>query len=211
MAGNGQYDLLVANYPSGIDRTERSIVLKGLLVPIVATAGALDSGVFIQITAAQLTTNVLTLTGNNVLTAGGGQVINVSGFTGTLFFLNGQYTVTSATATTIVVPLTHANLALTPAAGLATVAPTYQTGGLPIGGFIDFLGRPKVIAGIGPLATIKWFEAVTIAGSANNFKVNLTGTTPVLLQFAGITQATDASAVPFDTVEFRAEWTNGAF
>jgi hypothetical protein len=212
MAGNGQYSLLVANYPSGIDRTQRSIVVKGTLAPIVATASTTDIGVWINITAFSITSNVVTFTANNVLTGGGGQVINVYGAPTAFAYLNGQYTVTSATSTTIVAPLTHANVASTPVTALATVAPTYQTGGLPISlKFINLFGQQRVIGGIGPLATIKWFEAQTINGSANNFKVNLTGTTPLLLQFAGTTEASDATAVPYDTVAFRAEFTNGAF
>ena len=206
MAGNGQYNLQVASYPSGIDKTLRSVVVKGTLVPVVATTGVLD-----QITAFSITSNVATFTVNNAFTAGGGDVINVTGFTGTLFYLNGQYTTNSATATTVLVPLTHANVTATTASGLATIAPTYQTGGLPISYFINFEGKIQGVGGIGPLATLKWFEAVTINGSAYNYKVNLTGTKPLLLQFSGITQSTDAAAVPFDTVEFRAEYSFGAF
>jgi hypothetical protein len=207
MAGNGQFNLQIAGYPSGIDKTLRSIVLKGTVVPQIATTGVLN-----QITAFSITSNAATFTVNNSFTTGGGQTINVTGFTGTLFYLNGQYTSTSATSTTLVVPLTHSNVATTAAYGIATVAPTYQTGGLPISlAFINFEGKTQTVGDLGPLSTIKWFDAESIAGSAYNYKVNLTGTTPLLLVYNGVTQATDASTLPFDTVGFRAEFTFGAF
>lgn len=207
MAGNGTFLLQPGTYQSAVDKSLRSLVLKGSIVPALATGAKLN-----QITNVALTSNVATLTANNSLTTGGGDVINVTGFTGTLAFINGQYTTSSATSTTIVIPLTHANLASQVAYGLATVAPTYQTGGLPISlSFIKPNGISTVVAGIGPLATIKWIEVQTISGSALNYKVNLTGTSPLLLVYSGITQATDASAVPFDMAQFRAEFTFGAF
>lgn len=208
MAGNGNFLLQPAVYPSGIDKTLRTAVIKGNAITALATSPKLYT-----ITSFSITSNVATFTVNNAFTTGGGDVINITGFTGTLFYLNGQYTTNSATATTVLVPLTHANVAATAVVGgITTIAPTYQTGGIPISlNFIDYLGRQKVVGNIGPLATIKWFQAITIAGSAYNYKVNLTGTTPLLLVYSGITQATDASAVPFDTIGFRAEFTFGAF
>lgn len=62
------------------------------------------------ITNLALTSNVVTITANNNLVAGGGQQILLNGLT-TSTFLNGQVvTTTSATATQVVFPFTHANV-----------------------------------------------------------------------------------------------------
>lgn len=206
MAGNGAVYLQVANYPSGIDRSLRSIVLKGNVVPYVS------GGAIVEVLSFSITSNVLTInTATNSFTGGGGQTVNLSGFPFAFNYLNGQYTTTSATSTTVVMAKTHADVAPTSAVGIVTVAPTYTTGGLPINGFINFEGKVIPIAGIGPLAVMRWLDAQTLSGSANNYKVDFTVSPPKLLQFSGITQATDAATVPFDTVGFRAEYTNGAF
>jgi hypothetical protein len=206
MAGNATLLLQVGQYPSGIDRTERSIVLKGNVVPVVT------SGTIYTITAFSLTSNVLTLTANNALTTGGGQVINVSGFPVAYAYLNGTYTTTSATSTTIVVPLTHANVALTTLVGIATLTPTYTTGGVPLSfAFINYKGVATSVAGIGPLATPKWIDIKTVTGSLVRYVTNETVSPILVAVYSGITQATDAAAIPFDTAHFRAEFTNGAF
>ena len=208
MAGNAQANLSVNPYLlRGIDTTTRSTVVEGTLLPIVS--GGVKT-VF-AITAYAVATNVLTLTAANNLTAGGGQIIIVSGFTGGNAFVNGTYTTTSATSTTIVAALTHADASAT-AAGVATLQPTYTTGGININyAFVDLSGNPSPIGTIGPNVTAKWIEFQTVAGSAYNYKVDQSAVPNKLLIFNGITQATDAAAIPSDTVAFRAEFVKNQF
>jgi hypothetical protein len=146
----------------------------------------------------------------NSLTTGGGDVITVQGFPPAQAFLNGTYTTSSATATTIVVPLTHANSAGAQQ-GIAVIQPTYTTGGVPIAWFYDLQGLPNPVGTIGPLSVPTWLEIETQAGSALNYKVNLTTTPPALLIFSGITQLADQAAVTADTAVFRGEWVKNAF
>lgn len=208
MAGNGQANLVVSTHSlAGIDTTTRSLVVEGQVSAVVASGTTVFA-----ITAYQVATNVLTLTAVNTLTGGGGQIIVVSGFTAGNAFVNGTYTTSSATGTTIVVPLTHADAGPTTAAGVATLQATYTTGGIPISyAFVNSSGTSNPVAGIGPLAVPKWITFQTIAGSAYNYKVDLSATPNKLLIFSGITQATDAAAIPTDTVAFRAEFVKNSF
>lgn len=200
--------LLIPNaYPNGYDQTQRSIYLEGQALPY-DSANAL-----LKITNVSLTSNAVTFTAVNALTAGGGQAILVAGFQGSLAFLNGGYTTTSATGTTIVVPLTHANLASTPCNALATLSPNYATGGLAIGALTSTTGAANPVAGIGPNAakSPKNITFATLNGSAQNYKMNMQPTVPLMLDFTGITQATNAAAVPADSIGFKGEWVKGAF
>lgn len=208
MAGNGQANLVVSPYSlAGVDPTTRSLVVEGTVSPVVATGTTVFA-----ITAYQIATNVLTLTAANSLTAGGGQIVIVSGFTGGNAFVNGTYTTSSATSTTIVVPLTHADAGPVTAAGVATLQATYTTGGIPINyGFVTSSGTPSPVGGIGPLSVPKWITFQTIAGSVYNYKVDQSATPNKFLIFSGITQATDAAAIPSDTVAFRAEFIKNQF
>ena len=91
----------------------------------------------------------------NALTGGGGQAVVVQGFTGAYAYLNGLYTTTAATSTTFTAALTAPNVGQTNNLyATATVQPTYVTGGGVIvrNGFVDQLGLPRPVAGIGPLA-----------------------------------------------------------
>lgn len=179
----------------------------GLTITTTLTAGAAP----ILITGWSITSNVLTLTAKNSLTTGGGQVIQVFGFTGSLYYLNGTYTTTSATATTIVVPLTAKNASGTNYA-LAVIQPNYTTGGLPINySFIGINGTPNPIGGIGPLATPNPIQFTTLAGSAFNYGVNLTGIPNLMKIVSGITEVSNGAAVTYDTIRFRAEFTKSAF
>ena len=191
MDGNAKANLVVSPYSlTGVDTTNRSTVVKGTLRAVVAAGGTI-----FKITAYQVATNVLTLTAVNTLTAGGGQIIVVSGFTGGNAFVNGTYTTTSATGTTIVVPLTHADAGPTTAAGTATLQATYTTGGIAINfAFVNSAGNPAPVGTIGPLTLPKWIDFHTIAGSAYNYKVDQSATPYKLLIFSGITETADAAA-----------------
>lgn len=179
----------------------------GLTLTTTITAGAAP----ILITKWSITSNVLTFTAINSLTTGGGQSITVVGFTGAYFYLNGTYTTTSATATTIVVPKTAANSSGTNYA-LAVIQPNYTTGGLPISyQFIGLLGTPYPIAGIGPLATPSPIQFTTIAGSAFNYGVNQTASPQTMKIVSGITEVSNGAAVTADTVRFRAEFVQDGF
>jgi hypothetical protein len=179
----------------------------GLTITTTLTAGAAP----ISITSWAIASNVLTFQAKNSLTTGGGQAITVTGFTGALSYLNGTYTTSSATATTIVVPKTGANASGTNQA-LAVLQGEYTTGGIPIApGFIDLMGLPNPIGGIGPLASPDWFEAITIAASAFNYKINQTLSPNLLQILSGVTEVSNAAAITADTVKFRCEFTKNAF
>jgi hypothetical protein len=164
----------------------------------------------VQITGWSITSNVLTLTGNNFLTTGGGQSFTIQNAPAPVSFLNGNYTTSSATSTTVVVPLTHAN-----GSGnqqmIGAVQPTYTTGGVPLSWFLDLVGNPNPIGTIGPLSVPTWLEVQTQSGSALNYKVNLTTTPPTLLVFNGVTQLSDQASITVDTAVFRAEFIKNSF
>jgi hypothetical protein len=179
----------------------------GLTITTTVTAGAAP----ILITGWKIVSNVLTFTAANSLTTGGGQAITVTGFTGAMFYLNGTYTTSSATATTIVVPLTAPNASGTQYA-LAVLQPNYTTGGLPISyNFIGVNGTSRPIAGIGPLSTPNPIQFTTMAGSAFNYGVNVTGTPNLMKISSGVTEVSNGAAVTADTIRFRAEFANQGF
>lgn len=204
MAGTGQATLQISPYPEGIDNTQRSQIIKGTVLVTKTTP------TLIQVTSFSITSNVATLTANNALTTGGGDVITVANFTGTLTYLNGTFTTNSATGATILIPLTHANVAATSVQGLAFLQPTYTTGGIPLlYTFTNPLNGNVQIPDLGSGAVPSWIEFQSLAGSALNYKVNTIGTTPLLLIFTGITQISDATAITADTIGFRAEFPRG--
>src|SRR5215469_2036348 len=178
---------IVSRYPDGIDVTVRKTVLTGQLLPY-NSANAL-----ISITAFSITSNAVTFTAVNALTTGGGDAILVAGFEGALAYLNGGYTTSSATGTTIVVPLTHANVATTSALGLATLSPNYATGGLALGAFYNNAGQLIPVATIGPKNYPTWLVAVSLLG-ARQYPVNLQPQPALILDYtlAGV-QATNAA------------------
>lgn len=202
---------IVANGYGGVATT-------GAVATAVAPSGGtgltvtttVNAGKIIQLTSWAIVSNVLTFQGVNSLTTGGGQSITVQGFPAAQSFLNGTYTTSSATSSTVVVPLTHANASGTQQ-GIAVVQPTYTTGGVPLSWFLDLMGLPNPIGTIGPLSQPTWIEAQTTAGSALNYKFNLTTTPPTLLIFNGVTQLSDQASVTADTVIYRAEFVKNAF
>jgi hypothetical protein len=190
---------------AGIDTSTRSTIVEGLIVP--SAVGAVP----IQITAWSITANVLTLTANNSLTVGGGQSISVSGFQGTAIFLDGTYTTTSATATTIVVPLVHAN-ASGVGGGFAVLSATYVTGGLPISyAFVNQHGLSSPIGTIGPRLLPKWIEVQSISGTAAYYKVNSVLTPNTLVIYAGVTETTSGAVPVTDVAQFRAEFLKNGY
>jgi hypothetical protein len=204
MAGNGQATLQIAQFPDGIDNAQRSLIVKGTALVTKTTP------TLIQITSFSITSNVATLTAVNALTTGGGDVITVANFTGALSYLNGVYTTNSATATTILVPLTHANVAATAVQGLAFLQPTYTTGGIPlVYTFTNPTNGNVQIPNLGNSPIPSWIEFQTLAGSALNYKLNSVGASSLLLIYTGITQTSDAAAIPADTIGFRAEFPRG--
>lgn len=192
---------------AGIDTTTRSTVVEGGVI-LAATVTP-----FIQITSWSITANVLTLTANNTLTAGGGQSIIVSGFVAPISYLNGTYITTSATATTIVVPLVHAN-ASGPDDGLAVIAATYVVGGLPISyAFINQQGGSSPVGTIGPRSLPKWIEVQSAVGGGTgalapqpSYLVNTTVTPNLIRIYSGGAELAAAAAMPSDVVVFRAEF-----
>lgn len=206
MAGNGQATLQVYTYPNGGDNTQRREILEGTLL-ISKTTPTL-----IQITSFSITSNVATfvVVNGSSLTGGGGDVVTVANFTGAFTYLNGTFTTNSATATTVLIPLTHANVASTAVQGLVFLQPTYTTGGIPlVYTFSSPASGAVQVPNVGNGGIPSWITLQTLAGSALNYKVNTIGATPLLLIFTGITQITDATAITADTVGFRAEFPRG--
>lgn len=170
-----------------------------------------NTGQIAAITGWAIVSDVLTFQAKNNLTTGGGQAITVQGFTGAQAYLNGLYTTSSATASTIVVPKTAANASGTQAA-TAVVQPSYTTGGIPIQpGFLDLAGLPNPVGTIGPLSLPTWIEVKSVAGSVNTYQVNTTVTPNLLKISATGTELSAAEAIPADTVQFRGEWVKNAF
>lgn len=202
MAGNAVASLQIDHYPNGSDNSQRREILTGtLLIQKSSTA-------IIQITGWSITSNVVTFTAVNALTAGGGDVVTVQNFTGAYTFLNATFTVTAATATTFTASLTHANGSGSQS-GVGVIQGSYQTAGIPLNyTFTNMNGALAVpVLGGNPVPT--WIEVKTKAGSAFNYKVNQTVTPNLLLIFNGVTQVSDAAAITADTVGFRAEFPRG--
>jgi hypothetical protein len=204
--------LLIPNgYPYGVDETLRSMIIEGQVLPYNSTNPILN------ITSVSLSANVVTFTCANALTAGGGQTVFVAGFptngpNSSLAFLNGSYTTTAATTTTFTAALTHANLAATQCLALATLAPNYATGGLPLAWFTDVrTGKAQPIAGIGPLALPTSVSIFSLSGSLQSYVAKYTGAGVNIVDQKGGTEATNAAAVPADSIGFYMEWQKGAF
>ena len=198
MAQTGVVTLQLFDFPKGSDKIQHTLILEGQLV--IGTSSTAN----IAITAWSITSNVLTLTAANSLTTGGGDSITVSGFT-TSTFLNGIYTTSSATSTTIVVPLTHANGSGTEA-GIAVLTPQYITGGLPITYAFTNSQGATVVPPLGSGAVPKWIQAVSKSGGAFNYKFDQTVTPNTLRIYSGITEVTTATNITPDTIVYRAEF-----
>jgi hypothetical protein len=152
----------------------------------------------------------------NALTGGGGQTVIVQGFTGAQSYLNGSYTTSTATATTVTAAITAPNVPQTSAYGTMTVQPTYVTGGIPISyNFVDQLGLPRPIAGIGPLANPNRLVLYTKSGSVFTYSTDIihTNITPLVRAFSWASTAGEvaAGALGADVIGFLAEFTFGAF
>jgi hypothetical protein len=204
MAGNGGAYLVIAPYPVGQNTDQRDQVLEGYVMPYNASApDPVD-----LITGFSITSDVVTFDVANSFTTGGGDSIYVTGFKGALSYLNGIYTTNSATSSTVLAPITHANVAQTVANGLVTLTPQYTTGGLPINGFLNTQGQPVVPALIGPLNTPHWMQVVSGDGGSLTYGVNLQ-TTPPSIIISGQTAGSALTAA--DLALFRAEYTKNAF
>lgn len=187
----------------------------GISATITTTVNA-GSGGLLTITGFSIASNVVTFNVVNSLTGGGGQSVVVQGFTGPYAYLNGLFTTSTATASTVTAALTAPNVASTTVYGTMTVQPSYVAGGIPISwNFVDQLGLPRVIAGIGPLSQPNWIELQTRSASSLAYETNIISfnTTPLVRMFNAAATAGEvaAGALPVDNIAFLAEFTNGAF
>lgn len=192
------------------------------IAPSVGTAGTITttinagSGGLLIITSFSITSSVVTFNAINALTGGGGQAIVVQGFTGVNAYLNGLYTTSTATASTITAAITAPNVGTTPVLATATVQPTYVTGGVIIrNGFVDQMGLPRPIAGIGPTASPTRLMLVTknnsvLAYSTNTTQTNI-GLQTRIFSWASTAGEVAAGALTADVVGFLAEFPAGAF
>ena len=182
----------------------------GLTVTTTIVTAA-TSGI-VAITGWSITSNACTFTTlPNSLTTGGGQSFTVQGFTGANFFLNGNYTTTSATSTTVVVPLTAANGSGVQSA-IGVVQPGYITGGITLqANFIDQTGNPRPVGTLGPLSKTVWIDIKTIAASAYTYLVNTTGTVNLVKILNAGTELSSGTVIPADTVQVRAEFVKNSF
>lgn len=195
-----------SQYPTGLSVDNRKTIIEGQLLPYNS------SNALLTISAFSITSNVVTFTTSaNTLTALGGDVVFVAGFEAPFQYLNGAYTTTSATSTTFVAALTHANVATTTLQGLATLAPNYATGGLALGGFYGLNGKVIQIGTLGPNAVPKWLTVTSLLGT-RQYPVNMSGATPLILSYtlAGV-QATNAAAIPTDSIGFKADFIKNAY
>jgi hypothetical protein len=183
----------------------RKTIVEGQLLPRDS------ANAILLITSFSITSNVVTFKCVNSLTGGGGDAVLVAGFEGSLAYLNGGYTTAAATASQFTASLTHANVASTNAKALATLSPNYATGGLALGNFTGLNGMTIPMATIGPKSNPTWFAAVSVLG-ARQYPVNISVQPLKILNYslAG-TQATNAAAVPADSLGFRAEYEKNAY
>ncbi len=192
------------------------------LYPSVGTAATLTtvinagSGGLLIVTGVSITSSVVTFNVVNSLTTGGGQTVIVQGFTGNLSFLNGSYTTASATATTVTASITAPNVAQTSVYATLTVQPTYVTGGVIVRpGFVDQLGLPRPVAGIGPQAIPSDLELYTKNASALAYLTGVVQTNIGLqarvFSLAATAGEVAAGALTADVVGFLAEFPAGAF
>ena len=169
------------------------------------------SGGLLTITGFSITSSVVTFNVVNSLTGGGGQSVVVQGFTGRYAYLNGLYTTSTATATTVTAAITAPNDANPTLYATMTVQPTYVTGGVIVrNGFVNQLGLARPVAGIGPLSvpsrlvletknvSLYWYETGII-----NTVVGLTARA-----FQGVATVGEvaAGAMPADVIGFIAEY-----
>jgi len=186
----------------------------GISATITTTVNTGAGGLLI-ITGFSITSSVVTFNVVNSLTTGGGQAVVVQGFTGAYTYLNGLYTTASATASTVTASITAPNVGQTNLYATMTVQPTYVTGGVIIRpGFVNQLGLPRPIAGIGPLAGPNLLDLYTLSGSLLSYSTNIVQTN-IGLQVRAFTMGTPgevaAGAMPADVIGFYAEYPFGAF
>jgi hypothetical protein len=210
MAQTGVVLLTVNAFPKGQDETQRRELAYGTCA--INTSSATP----IAITAWSITSNVLTLTAANSLTTGGGQSITVSGFT-TSTFLNGVYTTSSATSTTIVVPLTHTNGSATEA-GSAVLTPEYVTGGLPLTwtAMVDGNFNAKPYSGLwGPNQTqpktVSFFSVGGGLTTLPGYQYIYDTTNNTLRILSNGTELTNAAVITPDSIGFEAEWIKNGY
>ena len=185
----------------------------GATITTVVNAG---SGGLLIITGFSITGGVITFNVVNALTGGGGQTVIVQGFNGPYAYLNGSYTTATATATTVTATLAVAAVGQTSIYATMTVQPTYVTGGVDLSyQFVDQLGLPRPIGGIGPTANANWIKLQSKIASTLSYETNITqtGITPLVRAFSWASTAGEvaAGALTADYIGFLAEFTFGAF
>lgn len=192
----------------------------GISATVTTTVNA-GAGGLLVITGYSIASSVVTFnlqgTQGSALTGGGGQAIVVQGFTGANSFLNGLFTSASATASTFTASITAPNVGQTNNLyATATVQPTYVTGGVIIRrGFVDQLGLPRPIAGIGPLVNPSALFLQTKNGStlayATQFVQTNIGVAVRIFNWASTAGEVAAGALPADVTGFTAEFPAGSF
>lgn len=196
------------------------------IFPSVGTGATLTStvnagkGGLLIITGFSIASSVVTfnLQGaqGSALASGGGDEVVVQSFTGVWSFLNGLYDTASATSNTFTASITAPNVGQTNLYATATLQPNYVSGGVIIqNDFVDQIGGPRPIAGIGPLATPSKLDLYTKSASGYYYETNIVETS-VGLQVRAFKQAATAAevaagAMPADVIGFLAEFTAGAF
>lgn len=187
----------------------------GTAATVTTTVNA-GAGGLLVITGFSIASSVVTFNVVNSLTGGGGQTVIVQGFTGVYSFLNGSYTTASATATTVTASITAPNVGQTTLYATMTVQPNYVSGGVIVrNGFVDQLGVPRPIAGIGPLANPTRLVFETKENSTFSYETNIVQTNVGLqarmFNAAATAGEVSAGALPADVVGFYAEFNSGAF
>lgn len=186
----------------------------GISATLTSTTNTGGGGLLV-ITGFSITSNVVTFNVVNALTTGGGQSVVVQGFTGAYSYLNGLYTTSTATASTVTAALTAPNVGQTTLYATMTVQPTYVTGGVIVQrGFVDQLALPRPIGGIGPLANPTSLTLKTANASVLEYNTGIVQTNIgwQARAFSWTTAAeVAAGALTADVIQFIAEFAFGAF
>lgn len=211
MAQTGVVLLTVNKFPEGQDMTQRRDCPHGVCAINTVT------GTPIAITAFAISSNVITYQAVNTLA--GTETITVSGFASANSYANATLTLTSATGTTMVASLTHADVATVTHAASAVLTPQYVTGGLPLTWTSmadgNFGGLKPYQSTWGPHQTqpktAHFFSTggglTTLPGYSYVFDTTLN----TLRIFAGATELTNAANITPDVIGFEAEYIKSGY
>ena len=211
MAQTGVVVLTVNPFPKGQDDTQRRDVAYG-----TCAIQPVDNSNPIAITGFTVATDVITF--NAVNTLAGTETITVSGFVSPYTYANGSYTLTSATGTTLVAALTHADAGPITAAAKAFETPEYVTGGLPVS-FTNMVdgnfGKAPYQSTFGPLQTKPQYVTFFSTGGGQSslpfYQYTYDTVNGTLRIASSSTELSNGATISSDTIGFKAEFIKNGF